>query len=68
MMSHDDVTAFTHYRRLPEVARYQDWPKPYTRELAHELVDEMESLDGPTPDTWVQLAVDDGETEAILEL
>lgn len=61
MMSHDDVTAFTHYRKLPGVARYQEWPKPYTRDLAHELVDEMDELDGPTPNRWVQLAVDDGE-------
>lgn len=60
MLSYDDVDAFTQYRTLPEVARYQDWPKPYTRDLAHELVDEMDALAGPTPDTWVQLAIDEG--------
>ncbi len=58
MLTHDDVTAFTHYRKLPDVARFQDWPMPYTRDLAHELVDEMDSLGGPTPGVWVQLAVD----------
>ena len=34
---------------------------PYTRDLAHELVDEMERLGGPTPDNWVQMAVDSDE-------
>ncbi|MEO6651157.1 MAG: GNAT family N-acetyltransferase [Ilumatobacteraceae bacterium] len=60
MLSREDVTAFTHYRKLPAVARYQGWPRPYTRDLAHELVDEMDALDGPTPDAWVQLALDEG--------
>lgn len=58
MLASDDVTAFTHYRKLPEVARYQDWPMPYTRDLAHELADEMERLGRPTPGEWVQLAID----------
>lgn len=58
-LARDDVTAFTHYRKLPAVARFQDWPMPYTRDLAHELVDEMERLGGPTPGEWVQLAIDD---------
>lgn len=57
MLGHADVTAFTHYRKLPDVARYQDWPMPYTRDLAHELVDEMDALVGPTAGTWVQLAL-----------
>jgi RimJ/RimL family protein N-acetyltransferase len=58
MLGRDDVTAFTHYRMLPEIARYQDWPMPYTRDLAHELVVEMDALSGPTTDRWVQLAID----------
>lgn len=57
-LARDDVTAFTHYRKLPDVARFQDWPMPYTRDLAHELVDEMEQLGGPAPGSWVQLALD----------
>ena len=58
MLVRDDVTAFVHYRKLPDVARYQDWPKPYTRDLAHQLVEEMDALAGPTPGRWVQLAID----------
>lgn len=58
MLTRGDITAFTHYRKLPVVARYQDWPQPYTRDLAHALVDEMDTLAGPTEGGWVQLAVD----------
>ena len=55
-----DVTEFTRYRNLEAIARYQDWPLPYTRDLAHELVDEMQLLGGPTGGRWVQLALDAG--------
>jgi RimJ/RimL family protein N-acetyltransferase len=56
------ITEFTRYRNIPTVARYQDWTLPYTRDLAHELVDEMEILRRPTPGRWVQLAIEhDGD-------
>jgi RimJ/RimL family protein N-acetyltransferase len=58
-MRPSDVTRFTTYRNLPEVARYQDWELPYTRDLAHQLIDEMDGLNGPRPGEWVQLAIDD---------
>ncbi len=59
MLASADVTDFTRYRNLPEVARYQGWPLPYTRDLAHLLVDDMDRLARPTPGEWVQLAVED---------
>jgi RimJ/RimL family protein N-acetyltransferase len=55
-----DVTALVAYRNAPDVWRYQDWTVPYTRDLAHSLVDDMEGITGPMPDAWVQLALDDG--------
>jgi RimJ/RimL family protein N-acetyltransferase len=58
-MRPSDVTTFTTYRNLPDVARYQDWELPYTRDLAHQLIDEMDGLNGPLPGEWVQLAIDD---------
>lgn len=62
MLARPDITEFTRYRNDPEVARYQEWPLPYTRDLAHELVDEMEALGRPTPGAWAQLAVErDGQ-------
>ena len=62
MLARGDITEFTRYRNLDAVARYQEWTLPYTRDLAHELVDEMEALERPTPGAWAQLAIDhDGQ-------
>ena len=36
MLARDDITEFTRYRNVPEVARYQEWALPYTRDLAHD--------------------------------
>lgn len=60
------VTEFVRYRNLPDVARFQDWKVPYTRDLAHELVDAMEQLGGPTPGEWVQLAIEDAASGALI--
>ena len=60
LLARGDITEFTRYRNIADLARFQDWPLPYTRDLAHELIDEMETLTGPTADRWVQLALDDG--------
>lgn len=58
MLARGDITAFTRYRNRVDVARYQEWPLPYTRDLAHELVDEMEALGSPHPGVWAQLAME----------
>ena len=58
MLGRDDVTTFSTYRNIAEVARYQDWPLPYTRDLAHQLVDEMELLGEPSEGAWTQLAME----------
>jgi RimJ/RimL family protein N-acetyltransferase len=60
-LARNDITEFTRYRNLPDVARYQDWTLPYTRDLAHALVDDSEALGVPTPGEWIQLAVVDDE-------
>jgi RimJ/RimL family protein N-acetyltransferase len=60
MLSRPDITEFTRYRNITDVARFQDWPLPYTRDLAHELVDALDALAGPTNGGWVQLAIDAG--------
>jgi RimJ/RimL family protein N-acetyltransferase len=52
-----DITELVRYRNLDAVARYQDWQLPYTRDLAHALLDGLEATDGPTTDQWVQLAI-----------
>jgi RimJ/RimL family protein N-acetyltransferase len=58
MLERRDVTAFTRYRNIETVSRFQDWQLPYTRDLAHELIDDMDQLTGPTPDNWVQVAIE----------
>jgi RimJ/RimL family protein N-acetyltransferase/predicted GNAT family N-acyltransferase len=63
-----DVTALTSYRNDPDVARYQDWELPYTRDLAHQLVDEMAGIQGPAPGAWVQIAIADASDRLIGDL
>ena len=53
-----DVPEFVRYRNVEAVARYQDWPLPYTVQMADDLVAEMAELGRPTPGRWVQLAID----------
>jgi RimJ/RimL family protein N-acetyltransferase len=60
-LARNDITEFTRYRNLPDVARYQDWTLPYTRDLAHALVDDAQQLGVPTPGQWLQLAVTDAD-------
>jgi RimJ/RimL family protein N-acetyltransferase len=60
MLARDHITEFTRYRNIPEVARYQEWALPYTRDLAHELVDEMDAMGQPVPGAWAQLAIEHG--------
>lgn len=66
VLGRGDVTEFVRYRNLADVARYQDWQLPYTRDLAHALVDDMEPLDGPTPGEWVQIAVEHVDAERLV--
>ena len=61
MLASGDAPEFTRYRNLPDVAQYQGWPLPYTPDLAHQLIDEMDRLERPVPGRWVQLALDGGE-------
>ncbi len=59
-LSRADITEFTRYRNDPEVARYQDWTLPYSRDLAHIVVDDAEATGIPTGGSWLQLAITDG--------
>jgi RimJ/RimL family protein N-acetyltransferase len=57
-----DIPEFVRYRNIESIARYQDWPLPYTTDMAIQLVDDVGRLGRPTPDEWIQLAIDDGRT------
>lgn len=52
-----DVEAFAAYRSDPEVARYQGWEPPYSREQAEDFVASLASLGPGRPGTWFQFAV-----------
>ena len=60
VLARPDITEFTRYHNLEAVARFQDWSLPYTRDLAHQMTDAMESPGGPTAGQWAQLALDGG--------
>ena len=56
-----DVEAAYQRRSLPEVARYQDWEMPYTRELAEAHTAKVAAMDGPTDGTGWSVTVVDAE-------
>lgn len=53
-----DVDVFTAYRNDPEVARYQQWPLPYTTSMALQLAHDP-PITALVPGEWVQLAITD---------
>jgi RimJ/RimL family protein N-acetyltransferase len=53
----EDVDAFAAYRSDPEVARYQGWDAPYSREEAEAFVASLTGLGPGRPGTWFQFAV-----------
>jgi RimJ/RimL family protein N-acetyltransferase len=53
-----DLEAFVTYRSDPEVARYQGWDAPYSRERAAAFIAEMKSVQAGIPGAWLQLAIE----------
>ena len=52
-----DLAPFHTYRNDPQVAQYQGWDVPYSREKAFEFIDEMKKVTPGTPGEWFQAAV-----------
>ncbi len=52
-----DLESFLAYRNDPEVARYQGWSLPYSRESALAFLVEMKDKQ-PAPGEWLQLALE----------
>jgi RimJ/RimL family protein N-acetyltransferase len=67
-LARPDIARFTDYRNDPRIARYQDWELPYTRDLAHALVDELERDGRPRSGEWVQLAIVDATDRLLGDL
>jgi RimJ/RimL family protein N-acetyltransferase len=61
----DDLPRLQAYRSDPEVGRYQGW-EPMTDAEARAMIAEMAAAPCPTPGGWVQIAVADARTDALL--
>ncbi len=62
-----DAEAAYQRRSLPEVARYQDWEMPYTRDRAEKGMAELVAMDGPVDGTgWSLTVVDAANPEVIM--
>lgn len=62
-----DVDAAYERRNLADVARYQDWELPYTREQAERSIAKTAAMDGPTDgEGWSITVVDAAAPERIL--
>ncbi len=57
-----DLEYFVAYRNVPEVAMYQGWRLPYTREQGLEFLHEMKDMESPKQGRWLQLAIELKET------
>ncbi|MBL8101491.1 MAG: GNAT family N-acetyltransferase [Anaerolineales bacterium] len=53
-----DLETFLAYRNDPEVARYQGWSLPYSREKGKQFILEMRDVHAPKQGQWLQLAVE----------
>lgn len=62
----DDLDAFVGYRSLKVVYRYQSWPRPYTRALGRELIEQVSVGPLLRPGLWTQIAIAERETDALL--
>jgi aminoglycoside 6'-N-acetyltransferase len=60
-----DLAAFQAYRNDPEVGRYQGW-EPATDAEAAAMIARMAAAPCPTPGDWVQIAIADAATDALL--
>lgn len=56
----EDAPILAAYRDDPTVARYQSWEIPFTQAAATEFVRSQQSVTGPVPGEWVQIAIEYG--------
>jgi aminoglycoside 6'-N-acetyltransferase len=57
-----DLESFLAYRNIPEVAKYQGWTIPYTREQGEKFIKEIKEMEAPKQGHWLQLAIELKET------
>lgn len=54
---HSDLEPFLSYRNDPEVARYQSWDVPYSRDRAIRFIQETQAVE-VTSRRWLQIAIE----------
>ena len=59
----DDAGGLAERRNDPQVARYQNWTLPYSRERAEEIVTQLVAMDGPEDGKWWMAIVGDPDTD-----
>lgn len=52
-----DIDVFLTYRSDPDVARYQGWEAPFSREQAASFIQSMQERVPGTPGEWFQVAI-----------
>lgn len=58
----EDLDTFIGYRNIPEVAKYQGWKLPYTREAGLKFIHEIKNMEAPKQGSWLQFGVELKET------
>lgn len=53
-----DLEPFLAYRSDPEIARYQGWSMPYSREMAEQFIQDMKAQQPGIPGEWFQWAIE----------
>ncbi|GJQ37136.1 MAG: ribosomal-protein-serine acetyltransferase [Anaerolineaceae bacterium] len=61
-----DLEAFWAYRNDPQVAKFQSWSLPYSREKGEALIREMQDIHTPRQGEWLQLALELKETGELI--
>lgn len=61
-----DVDDLVARRNHPDVARYQNWELPYTREAAESMVAGIIEMDGPANDEWWMAVVGERDTGQVI--
>ena len=65
----EDSAGFIARRNDPDVARYQNWELPYTREQGEKVVSELLEMEGPVDeDWWMAVVCEAGTGEVIGDL
>ena len=60
-----DLAALQAYRNDPEVGRYQGW-EPMSDAAAAAMIAEMAAAPCPTPGDWMQIAIADAASDALI--